>query len=168
MAVVGPCSIHDPEAAIEYATRLAAEKTKFENDLLVVMRVYFEKPRTTIGWKGLINDPNLNGSFDINKGLRVRSRPAAFRSMGSACPPELNSSTSFTPQYIADLVSWGSHWRTYYGKPGAPAAGFGAFMSCGPEKRDHGGCEDCRGRSARRIKAASVSFNHKDWQNRDI
>ena len=74
LVVVGPCSIHDPQAAIEYATKLKPLAEELSNDLLVVMRVYFEKPRTTVGWKGLINDPNLNDSFDINEGLRVARR----------------------------------------------------------------------------------------------
>lgn len=71
LVVIGPCSIHDPVAARDYATRLLAERERFKDRLEIVMRVYFEKPRTTVGWKGLINDPNLDGSFDINRGLRV-------------------------------------------------------------------------------------------------
>jgi len=71
LVVIGPCSVHDPEAAIEYAGRLAALREELADDLLVVMRVYFEKPRTTVGWKGLINDPDLDGSFQINKGLHI-------------------------------------------------------------------------------------------------
>src|SRR5262245_17284376 len=71
LVVVGPCSIHDPKAAIEYATKLQVAKARHKDDLLIVMRVYFEKPRTTVGWKGLINDPNLDGSFRINDGLRT-------------------------------------------------------------------------------------------------
>src|SRR5215510_10170858 len=71
LVVVGPCSVHDPEAAIDYASRLAVLREELADRLEVVMRVYFEKPRTTVGWKGLINDPNLDGSFDINKGLRL-------------------------------------------------------------------------------------------------
>ncbi len=72
VVVVGPCSIHDPDAAREYAERLAEEKQKHQDQLLIVMRVYFEKPRTTVGWKGLINDPSLDNSFEINRGLRIR------------------------------------------------------------------------------------------------
>src|SRR5690349_14224225 len=71
LVVIGPCSIHDVAAALEYGGKLAAEAKRLKNDLLIVMRVYFEKPRTTVGWKGLINDPNLDGSFAINKGLRL-------------------------------------------------------------------------------------------------
>ena len=71
VVVIGPCSIHDPDAAREYAEKLAAQQQKFSEQLLIVMRVYFEKPRTTVGWKGLINDPGLDGSFEINRGLRT-------------------------------------------------------------------------------------------------
>src|SRR5262244_4586286 len=71
LVVVGPCSIHDPEAAVDYATRLAALRERLADRLEIVMRVYFEKPRTTVGWKGLINDPDLDGTFNINKGLRL-------------------------------------------------------------------------------------------------
>src|SRR4026209_1638075 len=74
LAIVGPCSIHDPRAALEYAERLKKEKDRLAGDLLLVMRVYFEKPRTTVGWKGLINDPHLDGSFQINEGVRIGRR----------------------------------------------------------------------------------------------
>ncbi len=79
LAVVGPCSIHDPQAALDYAKRLKALRDEHADDLLIVMRTYFEKPRTTVGWKGLINDPNLDGSFDINRGLRVGSTTSRAR-----------------------------------------------------------------------------------------
>lgn len=107
MVVVGPCSIHDPIAAIEYAEHLAATAEQFKEDLLVVMRVYFEKPRTTVGWKGLINDPNLDDSFAINDGLR-----AARRFLLNVLDLGLPTGTEFldpiTPQFIADLVCWGA------------------------------------------------------------
>ena len=107
IVIVGPCSIHDVKAAHEYAGRLAEMQRKLESDLLVVMRVYFEKPRTTIGWKGLINDPGLNGSFDINKGLRLaRSLLIDINQMG--LPAGVEFLDIITPQYIADLVSWGA------------------------------------------------------------
>ena len=92
VVVVGPCSIHDYDAAIDYATRLAALKRELEADLAIVMRVYFEKPRTTVGWKGLINDPRLDGSFRINEGLRL-ARRSCSRSTSSSCPPAPSSST---------------------------------------------------------------------------
>lgn len=105
--VIGPCSIHDPEAAMEYAQQLAEQRERFRNDLEVVMRVYFEKPRTTVGWKGLINDPDLDGSFNINKGLRLaRSLLLEINDLG--VPAGCEFLDMITPQYIADLVSWGA------------------------------------------------------------
>ena len=107
LAVVGPCSIHDPDAAREYAGRLAALSAEIEDQVLVVMRVYFEKPRTTVGWKGLVNDPDLNNTFQINKGLNLaRSLLLDLAEMG------LPSGTEYldliSPQYIADLIAWGA------------------------------------------------------------
>src|SRR5881227_2729994 len=105
LVVVGPCSVHDPKAALEYAERLAALREDLADQLEIVMRVYFEKPRTTVGWKGLINDPDLDGSFDINKGLRLgRNVLSAINNLGLPAGAEFLDMT--TPQYIADLVSW--------------------------------------------------------------
>jgi 3-deoxy-7-phosphoheptulonate synthase len=105
LVVVGPCSIHDPIAAIDYAERLATLREQLADRLEIVMRVYFEKPRTTVGWKGLINDPNLDGSFDINRGLRLaRNLLAAVNNLGVPAGTEFLDMT--TPQYIADLVAW--------------------------------------------------------------
>jgi 3-deoxy-7-phosphoheptulonate synthase len=105
LVIVGPCSIHDPVAAVDYAERLAALREKLADRLEIVMRVYFEKPRTTVGWKGLINDPDLDGSFDINKGLRMaRNVLSAVNNLGLPSGTEFLDMT--TPQYIADLVSW--------------------------------------------------------------
>ena len=105
--VVGPCSIHDPRAAIDYATRLASLREKLSGTLEIIMRVYFEKPRTTVGWKGLINDPNLDGSFDIDNGLRLaRSLLLEVNNLGLPAGSEFLDMT--TPQYFADLVSWGA------------------------------------------------------------
>jgi 3-deoxy-7-phosphoheptulonate synthase len=107
MVVVGPCSVHDPKAALEYATRLAALKRQLEDDVLVVMRVYFEKPRTTTGWKGLINDPHLDGSGDVNAGLRIgRKLLLDVIELGLAVGCEFLD--PITPQYIADTVAWGA------------------------------------------------------------
>ncbi len=107
ITIVGPCSIHDPEAAMEYASRIASTAPKLSEDLLIVMRVYFEKPRTTIGWKGLMNDPDLNGSFDINKGLKLaRQLLRDINDLGM--PAGVEFLDIITPQYIADLVSWGA------------------------------------------------------------
>lgn len=107
MVVVGPCSIHDPVAGIEYAERLAAVSQKHAEDLLIVMRVYFEKPRTTVGWKGLINDPNLDNSFAINAGLRA-ARGFLLNVLDLGLPTGTEFLDPITPQFIADLVSWGA------------------------------------------------------------
>ncbi len=107
MVVVGPCSIHDPGAAIEYATRLKETSQRFTDDLLIVMRVYFEKPRTTVGWKGLINDPHLDGSFDINHGLHI-ARELLIELAEMGIPAGTEFLDTITPQYYADLISWGA------------------------------------------------------------
>jgi len=107
IVVMGPCSIHDPLSALEYATRLRAQRARFADTLEIVMRVYFEKPRTTIGWKGLINDPLMDGSFKINEGLRTaRKLLRDINALGLPAGSELLD--TITPQYIADLISWGA------------------------------------------------------------
>ena len=107
LVVVGPCSIHDQKAAIEYADHVRKGISKYSNDLLIVMRVYFEKPRTTVGWKGLINDPSLDNSFDINNGLKIaRSLLSEINEMGVPAGTEFLDAIS--PQYYADLISWGA------------------------------------------------------------
>jgi 3-deoxy-7-phosphoheptulonate synthase len=107
VVIVGPCSIHDPEAALDYARRLKAAAAEHADDLLVVMRVYFEKPRTTVGWKGLINDPGLDESFRINDGLRLaRGLLRDLAEMGVPAATEFLELV--VPQYIDDLVSWGA------------------------------------------------------------
>jgi len=107
VVVIGPCSIHDPKAALEYAQRLAGERLRYTSDLEVLMRVYFEKPRTTVGWKGLINDPDLDGSFRINRGLRMaRELLLSINELG--LPAGCEYLDMITPQYLADLVSWGA------------------------------------------------------------
>ena len=107
LVVVGPCSIHDPKAAIEYAKRLVPERERLRDRIEVVMRVYFEKPRTTVGWKGLINDPGLDGSFDINRGLRLaRELLVEINELGLPAGTEFLD--MITPQYVADLISWGA------------------------------------------------------------
>ncbi len=107
LAIVGPCSIHDPEAALEYAAKLKPLAERLKDDVLVIMRVYFEKPRTTVGWKGLINDPGLDDSFDINRGLRVaRGLLLDLANMGMPAGTEFLDTIS--PQYIADLIAWGA------------------------------------------------------------
>jgi 3-deoxy-7-phosphoheptulonate synthase len=107
LVVVGPCSVHDVEAARDYAEQLSAEAKRLSDDLLVVMRVYFEKPRTTVGWKGLINDPHLDGSGDVNTGLRM-ARRFLLEALGVGLPVGCEFLDPITPQYISDLVSWGA------------------------------------------------------------
>ena len=107
LVIIGPCSIHDPEVALEYGRRLKGVKERLAADLLIVMRVYFEKPRTTVGWKGLINDPNLDGSFEINKGLRL-ARKLLLDLNNQGVPAATEYLDLMSPQYISDLVSWGA------------------------------------------------------------
>lgn len=107
LVIIGPCSIHDPKAAVEYAQRLLPLRKKYEKELLIVMRVYFEKPRTTVGWKGLINDPHLDGTFDINYGLR-RARSLLLELNNLGMPASTEFLDMITPQYYADLISWGA------------------------------------------------------------
>lgn len=107
LVIMGPCSIHDPKAAREYGTRLAAMREQYSDDLLIVMRVYFEKPRTTVGWKGLINDPDLDNSFHINKGLRI-ARELLVDLNDAGVPAATEYLDLVSPQYVADLISWGA------------------------------------------------------------
>ncbi|MCX7230549.1 MAG: 3-deoxy-7-phosphoheptulonate synthase AroG [Burkholderiales bacterium] len=107
LVVVGPCSIHDTKAAMEYARRLAGERERLKDRLEIVMRVYFEKPRTTVGWKGLINDPGLDNSFDINRGLRL-ARELLVEINELDLPAGTEFLDMITPQYVADLISWGA------------------------------------------------------------
>jgi len=107
LVVLGPCSIHDPGAALEYAQRLLGERSRLAADLEITMRVYFEKPRTTVGWKGLINDPDLDGSFRINHGLRV-ARELLMEINTAGVPAGCEFLDMITPQYLADFVAWGA------------------------------------------------------------
>jgi 3-deoxy-7-phosphoheptulonate synthase len=107
LVVVGPCSIHDYKAAIEYAKRLKAERDRLSHDLAIVMRVYFEKPRTTVGWKGFINDPRLDETFDMNEGLRL-ARKLLLEINEAGVPAGTEFLDLISPQYIADLIAWGA------------------------------------------------------------
>lgn len=107
LVVIGPCSIHDVKAGMEYAERLQAQIAKHQNELLIVMRVYFEKPRTTVGWKGLINDPDLNETFDINKGLET-ARGFLLDVNNLGVPAATEFLDLISPQYFSDLISWGA------------------------------------------------------------
>ena len=107
LVVVGPCSVHDPEAGLDYARRLAERAERLSGELCVVMRTYFEKPRTTVGWKGLINDPGLDGTFDVNRGLRT-ARRLLLDISALGLPVGCEFLDPITPQFIADVVTWGS------------------------------------------------------------
>jgi len=107
IVIIGPCSIHDTKAAMDYARRLVEQRERFKNELEIVMRVYFEKPRTTVGWKGLINDPYMDGSFKINDGLRT-ARELLMNINELGLPAGTEYLDVISPQYIADLVSWGA------------------------------------------------------------
>ncbi|HEX3515472.1 MAG TPA: 3-deoxy-7-phosphoheptulonate synthase [Trebonia sp.] len=107
LVVTGPCSVHDPKAALDYAARLAGLRERLADDLLIVMRVYFEKPRTVTGWKGLINDPGMDESFDVHRGLRT-ARRLLLDLVGSGMPVGCEWLDPITPQYIADTVTWGA------------------------------------------------------------
>ncbi|WP_104044966.1 3-deoxy-7-phosphoheptulonate synthase [Arthrobacter sp. ZGTC412] len=107
LVIVGPCSIHDPEAGLEYARRLVSQAEKHQEDLLIVMRTYFEKPRTTVGWKGLINDPRLDGSHDMVTGLRT-ARHFLQQVTALGLPTATEFLEPISPQYMADLISWGA------------------------------------------------------------
>jgi len=107
LVVTGPCSVHDPKAALDYAARLADLRARYAGDLLIVMRVYFEKPRTVTGWKGLINDPGMDESFDVHRGLRT-ARRLLIDIVSSGMPVGCEWLDPITPQYIADTVTWGA------------------------------------------------------------
>ena len=107
LMIVGPCSVHDPEACLEYAKRLAELAADVKDRLLIAMRVYFEKPRTTLGWKGYINDPTLNGTYDVESGM-ARARQFLLDVCGVGLPTATEWVEPFTPQYLGDLVSWGA------------------------------------------------------------
>ncbi len=107
LVVMGPCSIHDPKAALEYAHKLKKACQEFSDDLLIIMRIYFEKPRTILGWKGLINDPGLDGSYDINRGLRL-SRKLLVDINNLGVPAATEFLDSIVPQYLSDLIAWGA------------------------------------------------------------
>ncbi|CAG8566633.1 6395_t:CDS:2 [Paraglomus occultum] len=107
LVIIGPCSIHDVKAALEYGTRLREVADKHGDDLLIVMRAYLEKPRTTVGWKGLINDPDINESFQVNKGLRI-ARKLLCNLTGAGTPVGCELLDTISPQFLADIISWGA------------------------------------------------------------
>ena len=128
LVIIGPCSIHDPVAAIEYAQQLKTLHDKYRDNLLIVMRVYFEKPRTTVGWKGLISDPDLDKSFKVAKGLNLaRNLLVSINQMGLPAGTEFLDMV--TGQYISDLISWGAIGARNHRKPGSPGTGFSPVLS---------------------------------------
>ena len=134
LAIVGPCSIHDVKAAKEYALKLKDYADKAGSELLIVMRVYFEKPRTTVGWKGLINDPKLDGSFNINEGLRVaRQLLLDLNSLGM--PVGCEFLDMITPQYIARSGGVGRHRCAHHGIPDPSRTGVRSFVPRGFQER---------------------------------
>ena len=141
LVIMGPCSIHDVKAAKEYAGKLKEAKDRLVADLLVVMRVYFEKPRTTVGWKGLLNDPNLDGSFHINEGLQI-ARHLLLDLNETGMPAGSEFLDMITPQYIADLVSWGAIGADD-GKSGSPGACLRFIVPGWIQKRHRWQCQNC-------------------------
>jgi 3-deoxy-7-phosphoheptulonate synthase len=152
LVVAGPCSVHDPEAAIDYAGRLAEAAHDLRDDLLVAMRVYFEKPRTTVGWKGLINDPHLDGSGDVNTGLRMaRELLLAVLDLGLLVGCEFLD--PITPQYIADAVAWGAIGARTSESQTHRQLGSGLSMPIGFKNRTDGNVQV----AVDAVRAASVS-----------
>ena len=167
LVIAGPCSIHDPAAAREYASRLLEPRQSFSDRLLIVMRVYFEKPRTTVGWKGLINDPDLDGRFNINKGLRT-ARRLLLDLNDSGIPAGVEFLDLITPQYVADLISWGAIGaRTTESQVHREMA---SGLSCPVGfKNGTGGKHQARGRCGRRHEAPPrVPVAHEGRTLRDL
>ncbi|RMH60716.1 MAG: 3-deoxy-7-phosphoheptulonate synthase [Zetaproteobacteria bacterium] len=140
LVVIGPCSIHNPDAALEYASRIRAMREELGDKLFVVMRVYFEKPRTTIGWKGLINDPNLDGSYEINKGIRL-ARKLLLEINELGVPAGNEFLDLITPQYFADLVSWGAIGARTTESQGHRELASGLSCPVGFKNGTDGGCQ---------------------------
>ncbi len=140
LVVIGPCSIHNPDAAIEYAGRIRHMREELGEDLLIVMRVYFEKPRTTVGWKGLINDPNLDGSYEINKGIRL-ARKLLLDVNELGVPAGNEFLDLITPQYFADLVSWGAIGARTTESQGHRELASGLSCPVGFKNSTDGGCQ---------------------------
>ena len=136
VVVVGPCSIHDAEAALDYAARLAAIAPELSSDLLLVLRVYFEKPRTTVGWKGLINDPRGDGSYAVNEGLRI-ARGLLLDVLGLGLPAGCEFLDLISPQFIADAVKLGRHRRSHHREPGASQSVVGSLHAGRIQERHH-------------------------------
>ena len=155
LTIVGPCSVHDVNAAVDYATRLAKTAADTEDELCVVMRVYFEKPRTTVGWKGLINDPGMDGSHDVHRGLRT-----ARRLLLDVLDLGLPVGCEFLDPELAPVHrrrgQLGRDRRPHHGKPGPPSAGLGSFDAGGVQERHERERERRRRRLSRRARGSRV------------
>ena len=155
--IAGPCSIHDTKAAKEYASRLKQTKDRCAPDLLILMRVYFEKPRTTVGWKGLINDPNLDGSFRINEGLRIGARAAARNQRSRHARRQRISRHDHAAVHRRPGLL-GRHRRAHHREPGAPRAGVRPLLPGRLQERHRRQRADRRGRDAR-ARSGAASFS---------
>jgi hypothetical protein len=187
VVVVGPCSIHDHDQAIEYATRLKAAADRLGDDLLIVMRAYFEKPRTTLGWKGYINDPHLDGSFAINEGLE-RARRLLLDLTRLGVPTGTEFLDLLSPQYVADLIAWGaigarttespSHRQLASGlsspigfkngTDGSVKVAADAILAGALAARLHGDDEDGRGRDLRDPRQRRLPRDPARWQGAEL
>ena len=162
LVVIGPCSIHDPAAAVEYAGRLAEVRTRLADDLEIVMRVYFEKPRTTVGWKGLINDPYLDGTFRINEGLRI-ARDVLLRIHQVGVPAGSEFLDTISPQYIGDLISWGAIGCADHRIAGPPRTSLGVVGADRLQEWNRRKRQGCLGRDHRRRRATPLPLRSQEW-----
>ena len=152
LVIVGPCSIHDPTAALEYAERLSRVRAELADALLICMRVYFEKPRTTVGWKGLINDPHLDGSCDVAAGLRM-ARSLLLDLARRGMPAATETLDPLAPQYLADLMAWTAIGARTDREPDAPRDGLGAIDAGRLQERHRRRPRDRDQRACRRRRA---------------
>ena len=162
LVVVGPCSVHDVTAAREYAERLAPIRERLQDQLEVVMRVYFEKPRTTVGWKGLINDPHLDGSYDINTGLR-RARGLLLDLAREGMPTATELLDPVVPQYIADLISWTAIGARTTESPDPPRDGLRAFDADRLQERNGWQRQHCDQCHAGGLQASPLPWHQPRW-----
>ncbi len=160
--VIGPCSIHDPRAAMEYAQRLRPLRDSHGDALEIVMRVYFEKPRTTVGWKGLINDPDLDGSFNINKGLRLGRRLLVRHQCHGLAGRRRVSRHDLAAVHLRSRCM-GRDRRAHDREPSAPRAGVGPLVPRRVQERHRRERQDCRRRCRRGVTSASFSGRDQGW-----
>ena len=166
LVVVGPCSVHDPEAAIDYAGRLQALRRRYEDELLLVMRVYFEKPRTTVGWKGLVNDPHLNGSHDIGAGLRI-ARDLLVAWQTRACLRRRRFSTRSSRSTWRTSCRWAADRRAHHREPDAPRDGQRPLDARRLQERDRRGSRGGDPRARRCVAPAQFPGHRRRGAGRD-